>query len=556
MRRLFLLLAAGSLLVVTGCGGSTASPFAGTWKVTALPAGKEITMWLVRIDSQPDGLHAAVVSSGMPDFAGATIDEVRADGDALHLTLVVRDQRCAFVVRRPAGEAAPKQLLGSTGIRGERDFARLERTDLKALDGQQAIVVHESGDELRRTLGSEGGPAKEAALRQLAERHAGQSAEYNARLWLVEALAERGAEQEARAEGDWAAAFAAAYGPEMRRQALRHLAEEVLISGKLSPLAVDYARRAEQTLEPSTPAEERLTVLKVLARALRTAGQDGEADEVGRRVAQAEEEIDHAFEAKALPFEPAPFSGRRGKSERVALVELFTGANCPPCVAADLAFDALLRTYAPRDVVLVQYHLHIPTPDPLTNHDAERRAHYYGLGGTPMIFMDGRPAPPSGGDRDRAREVYDRLLGGLGEELETAAPCSLKVTAERHGERIDLTVAADGLTRRGTVRLRLMLLEDVVRFPGGNGQRLHHHVVRAFPGGVEGIAVSGPTARHQVTVDVAALRKSLREELAGHRAFKGGDWPVDLKRLKVVALLQDDASKEVIQVAQADVPEG
>ena len=49
---------------------------------------------------------------------------------------------------------------------------------------------------------------------------------------------------------------------------------------------------------------------------------------------------------------------------------------------------------------------------------------------------------------------------------------------------------------------------------------------------------------------------SLREELAGHGAFKGGDWPLDLKRLKVVALVQDDATKEVVQAAQADVPGG
>ncbi|HZT80271.1 MAG TPA: hypothetical protein VFA26_08620, partial [Gemmataceae bacterium] len=74
MRRLIPPLAAGLLagllLAVTGCGNSTPSPFAGTWKVTALPAGKEVTMWLVRIDSKSDGLHASVLSAGMSDFAG------------------------------------------------------------------------------------------------------------------------------------------------------------------------------------------------------------------------------------------------------------------------------------------------------------------------------------------------------------------------------------------------------------------------------------------------------------------------------------------------------
>ena len=58
----------------------------------------------------------------------------------------------------------------------------------------------------------------------------------------------------------------------------------------------------------------------------------------------------------------------------MALVELFTGAQCPPCVAADIAFDAeAVKSYKAADVVLLQYHLHIPGPDPLTNADSEKR---------------------------------------------------------------------------------------------------------------------------------------------------------------------------------------
>ena len=52
-------------------------------------------------------------------------------------------------------------------------------------------------------------------------------------------------------------------------------------------------------------------------------------------------------------------------------MELFTGAQCPPCVAADVAFDVLEKTYKPADLVLIQYHLHIPGPDPLTNAASE-----------------------------------------------------------------------------------------------------------------------------------------------------------------------------------------
>ena len=58
------------------------------------------------------------------------------------------------------------------------------------------------------------------------------------------------------------------------------------------------------------------------------------------------------------------------QDKRVVVVELFTGAECPPCVSADVAFDALLETYKPNEVVLLEYHLHIPGPDPLTNADS------------------------------------------------------------------------------------------------------------------------------------------------------------------------------------------
>jgi hypothetical protein len=558
MRRPFFLFAGGFLailmLTLVGCGGSPASPFAGTWKVTALPAGKEISMWLVRIESKDDGLHASVLPGGLSQFEGATVEEVRADGDALHLTLSAQDRPYAFVFHRPEGEAEPKQLLGSTAIRGARDFARLERTDQKKLDKNEALVVHDSQDDLERALRVDPGPASEAALRKVIDRYPDESSAYVARLGLVEALAERGAEDDARAEAGRAVAHAARYGPEMRRQALRDVALAALLSGKLPAMALDFARQAEALAQPSVPADERLPILKVLARALRAAGQDDEAREVAGRVAGVEEELDRAFEAKALPFDPPPFPGRKGKSERVALVELFTSASCQPCVAADMAFDALLRTFTPRDVVLVQYHLSIPAADPLTIPDGERRAGYYDVGATPSWYVNGRAARVRGGGRDEAEDVYKRLLGGLAEQLEAEPAASLKVAAERKGERIDVTAEAGGLKTRGAVRLRLLLVEDVVRYPGPNGRRLHRHVVRAFPGGVEGVAVSAPGGRHQATIDIAELRKTLREQLADFRALKDEEGPVELKRLKVVAFLQDD-SKAVLQAAQADVPD-
>jgi hypothetical protein len=80
-------------------------------------------------------------------------------------------------------------------------------------------------------------------------------------------------------------------------------------------------------------------------------------------------------------------------------MELFTGTQCPSCVSADVAFDALLKTYKPADFIGFQYHLHIPGPDPLTNPDAMAQQKHYGseIPGTPSTFFNGRSEGGGGG---------------------------------------------------------------------------------------------------------------------------------------------------------------
>ena len=51
------------------------------------------------------------------------------------------------------------------------------------------------------------------------------------------------------------------------------------------------------------------------------------------------------------------------RGSRMVLAELFTGAGCPPCVAADLAFDAVMERYNRNELALVVYHQHVPRPE-------------------------------------------------------------------------------------------------------------------------------------------------------------------------------------------------
>ena len=86
-------------------------------------------------------------------------------------------------------------------------------------------------------------------------------------------------------------------------------------------------------------------------------------------------------------------------------MELFTGTQCCPCVAADVALGALAQTYEPTELALLQYHMHIPGPDPMTNLDTEARwKHYLGAFaptktqfGVPTAVFNGKTFRVGGG---------------------------------------------------------------------------------------------------------------------------------------------------------------
>ena len=67
------------------------------------------------------------------------------------------------------------------------------------------------------------------------------------------------------------------------------------------------------------------------------------------------------------------------------------------------------------------------------------------------------------------------------------------------------------------------------------------------------------SAKQDVEVDRAEVSKTLTDymEQANKRhAFPNDDRPLDLKHLKLVALLQDDKSKEILQAVQLELPIG
>src|SRR5262249_50985068 len=147
----------------------------------------------------------------------------------------------------------------------------------------------------------------------------------------------------------------------------------------------------------------------------------------------------------------------------------------------------------------------------------------------------------------------------LTKALEQTPGAKIKLEADRKGDELNLSAAVEDVRSPGEkTRLRFVLVEEKVRYAGRNGQRLHHQVVRAFPGGAEGFALKEKSSRQSVKVSLKDLRGSLEKYLdqsGSRRPFLDEERPLELKHLKVVALVQDDDSKEILQAAQVDVPE-
>jgi hypothetical protein len=554
-----------TLALAGALGGATGSTRAdrlgvGTWKVMILNQGQEVTLWLVKIEEQGGQPRATIAAPGVPDLKDAKVEALKVDRTAVRLSARAKDNLFEFAAYFPPKEEAALKLLGSVSVRGQRLFAQLERTDRKELKQNEVAVPSPNRAELVAAMQTTDAKERVSKLREFVDHHAGDPLIAFAGSQVLGALVQqKAAEADVRTYAEKLLNLGAAYGPEMKLQVATQVAQLLTASDSTADLALGYARQAEKLLESDKDASlaQQESTLKALHAALRKSNKMDAAKVVADRLKKVDVLLDEEFEKTAIPFKPERLPARPSKGDRVVVLELFTGAQCPPCVSADVAFDALIQAYASGDVVLLQYHLHIPRPDPLTNGDGEQRAAFYGVRGTPTVFINGKPGPQVGGFREHSKDRYDTLLKELGDHLEKKPDARIELSAVQTGDELAITTAVTGVMRKeGLVHLRYVLIEEVVRYPGSNGQRLHHHVVRAMPGGADGMAIKDGKFSHTAKVTLSELRKSLNAYLdspAAKRKFMDDERPLDLKNLKIVALVQEDASKEILQAAQVNI---
>jgi hypothetical protein len=525
MTRVVRLALAGLLLAgVSLVQAAEETPPAGAWKIT-LPLAEKIgdkPLWLLKLDNK-DGKWTGSVSAHAEGMPEATLENLSVTKDRLRFALKMPNLTFPFEFRLPAEKTS--KLYGYFKQRSSVNPAEMEQTALTSLDEL---------DLLKETLATrkDNATVLRTGLGLLSMASAKKAKPEEVRSWAARSVK-----------------AAEAYGPRWQRD-VNLLVVDILAEQKgYEAVALTYARQAERLLDDKDRPSVRQKVLKSLASALTKAGKNDEAKEVEARL----KKID-------LTIKPEAFAGRQSKSDRVVLVELFIGAQAPPCVAAELAFDALGKAFKPSEVVRLQYHLHAPGPDPLTNPDSEAREQFYTrfVRGVPTLLANGKPIGPGGGGSSEGWEKYDEYVEGLLPLLEKPALAKLKATAARKGTKINIDVTASDVQADGDdLRLRVALIEEQVAYTGANKLAEHHHVVRAFAGGVKGEkVVKGKLLTKTLTVDLDEIRKNLRDYLDKTNKdtpFPNKDRPLDLKKLRVVAFVQNDATREVLQAIQVDV---
>jgi hypothetical protein len=255
------------------------------------------------------------------------------------------------------------------------------------------------------------------------------------------------------------------------------------------------------------------------------------------------------------PVQPRPAD----PDNRVVLCELFTGASCGPCVAADVAYSHLIKTYAPTEMIALQYHEHIPQPDPLTNQDSEARFKFYfpDRGGTPTFVVDGVPAQ-RGGLLHQANEVYAGIRQMIDHFLAQKTSVRIQLAAQPKGSTVEVKADAEGaFPPNEPIHLRLALVEERILMHAHNGIREHEMVVRFMPGGPLGVEIKDGKLHYDGKVNLQSIKQELKDQLIADEEKSKSKFdakPLDLAHLRLVAFVQNDQTHEIYQAKMVPFP--
>lgn len=258
--------------------------------------------------------------------------------------------------------------------------------------------------------------------------------------------------------------------------------------------------------------------------------------------------------SKVESFEVEKFHKPEGIN-KVVLAELFTGSECRPCLAADYAFDKLIESFDYNTLGIVEYHLHIPAPDPMTNKDTEERAKFYNVNSTPTSIIDGVEKVYIGGNKAVVKSGYNILSTVIKKYLNKPAEATINLNAKLSRDKLSLSGNIK-TTREKTNNLLFfaVIAEEKVNYKGYNTVAEHRFVVRKILPTANGIKFNGKKEiKLNTKLDLAKLQKDLKDYLDGmekkakRQLFKEKKYHIDPNKLFVISFVQDEDTKEILQ---------
>jgi hypothetical protein len=233
--------------------------------------------------------------------------------------------------------------------------------------------------------------------------------------------------------------------------------------------------------------------------------------------------------------EKSPATAPTEIGDHTVLVELFTGGQSPPGVAADLALTAMSAEYPLNELVVLRYHQHLPTPDGLANQDGEDRFAYYEVASVPTVAVDGMVLDsnqiPYAGAMQFTGTAFNVIRQFVELRRKQSTPIRLQLEASVTNGQLSIRAAVTGVTEEQlpVYRLRLALAESVVESRMPNGIRHHEMLVREMPGGARGIAPKKGELKYEYTMPVTDLQLHLDEYIQRFEAGNKLQFPAEMK---------------------------
>ncbi len=231
------------------------------------------------------------------------------------------------------------------------------------------------------------------------------------------------------------------------------------------------------------------------------------------------------------------------QSPRMVLVEEATNASCPPCAQQNPIFLAWLKNHTDQVIPLI-YHAWWPGPnDPMYLHNTVmnqgRIGTYYGMNneGVPVCRMNGaHPLPTSPGWYKGAPGDTTALNSELSKYTGTTSPITISITQTKSGNNFNVGVNVATTQAIQGKKLRVAVVEYHIYYPqgtaGSNGETDFYHVARKMLPDHNGTTINQSAGSNQNYTFNVPIHN---------------DW--NPNKIYIVAFIQDDGTKEVLQAA-------